>query len=284
MQLLHSKNYFKLAMLFTVVAALSACGNNSIIEKVTVNTSQDNNQNVWVSMDTQLNMGGLSFPSLTIPIANPRFPKEILGKVTLQRTLEGKNNLLVDANLTEISNNQFANDNLLPNGNALPISGLNGVVSVRFNTSSKLYLGGSDTSMMFGVALAIPLFDSINKYIPGASTLFLNLPTGSQVDGLGGVFIGNTGSSGIGLFIKVPNSIIISSSQSLIANLNTNSSANMQSLKTAKSMALNNQTSSFISNGKNLKFNSSDESSSKSIKMKQLLLNLSLQNKVLNIK
>lgn len=259
--------FLKGLLLVATVATLSACGNsNSIVEKVTVKTSVDANQDTWVSMDSQLNMGALSFPALTIPIANPKYPSELLGSVSLQRSLEGKNVLQVNANLSEISKNQFSQDNLLPNGNTIPVAGLDGVVAVKFNSASKVYIGGSSNSLMFGVALAIPLFDNVGKYLPGLN-MFLPLPTNSNIEGLGGVFTGNSGQSGIGLFVKVPNSISINTSPSLVAS---NVSAKVAIQQTASASAM--------------KFIPSDENSSKNQNLKRMLLNLSLQKRTLTVK
>lgn len=269
--------FLKGLLLVAMMAALSACGNsNSIVEKVTVKTNVDANQDTWVSMDSQLNMGALSFPALTIPIANPKFPSEILGSVSLQRSLEGKNVLQVSANLSEISKNQLSQDNLLPNGNILPVAGLDGVVSVKFNSASKVYIGGSSNSLMFGVALAIPLFDNVGKYLPGLN-MFLPLPANSNIEGLGGVFTGSPGQSGIGLFVKVPNSINTNSKTTLATSAlktNTITTANVSD-KLSKLQA---------PSAVNMKFIASDENSSKNQSLKRMLLNLSLQKRTLSVK
>lgn len=265
--------YAKGILLLAIAFALAACGNNSIVENVSVKTNQDSNQDLWVTLTSQLNMGGLAFPALTIPIANPKFPSELLGSVGLQRSLEGKNLLAVSANLTEISKNQFLQDNELPNGTPIPVSGLNSVVSVRFNSQSKIYFGGSDNSVMFGVALAIPLFDNIGKYLPGVN-LFLPLPTKPNIEGLGGVFTGSANQSGIGLFVKVPSAIkSFDRSLPLVKN-----SASLQS-QNISSLSIFNRT-----NNNEMKFLVSDENNSKSVFVKKMLMNLSLQKRALDIK
>lgn len=271
-------NFLKGLFLVATVATLSACGNtSSLVEKVSVKTNVDANQDTWVTLDSQLNMGALSFPALTIPIANPKFPSEMLGSVSLQRTLDGKNVLEVSANLSEISKNKFTQDNLLPNGSAIPVAGLDGVIAVKFNTASKVYIGGSSNSIMFGVALAIPLFDNVGKYLPGLN-MFLPLPTQSGIEGLGGVFTGATGQSGLGLFVKVPNTININPSPS-VASLQVNSAQSAPDLNSMAKISAKAVTST-----SNMKFITSDESTSANKNLKRMLLNLGLQKRTLTVK
>ncbi|MCB0370435.1 MAG: hypothetical protein KDD45_13675 [Bdellovibrionales bacterium] len=274
-------------LLVATIASLSACGNSSVVQQVTVTTHQDNNQDMWVSLNSQLNMGSLIFPALTIPIINPKYPSEILGTVNLQRTLDGKNVLAVDANISQISSNQFSSDNLLPNGNAIPVAGLSGVVAVNFNSRSKVYLGGDSNSLMFGVALAIPLFDNIGQYLPGVN-MFFALPTNSQVTGLGGVFTGTSGQNGIGLFVQVPNTISslgtnLAANQNSTSTLSTNKVASLTKLSTvsessASDVAQKNNASS------SMRFISSSGSSKDSMALKGMLYNLSLKRKTLSFK
>lgn len=252
---------FKGLILIGLTAFLSACGNSSLVEKISVQTSQDFNQDTWVTLNTQLNMGALSFPGLLIPVPNPKFPSEMMGRVQLQRSLDGKNILTVSANISEIEKTHLEQDNFLPNGSVIPVVGLTSVVSAKFNSNSKIYFGGSEQSLMFGISLAIPLFDNIGKYLPGVN-LFLPLPAESKIEGLGGVFTGGgLGQNGIGLFVKVPN------------GFNT-----MAETVMAKSTHLDPS----VTDG--LKFQTSNESNKKSISLKKFLFNLSLQPQLLKIK
>jgi hypothetical protein len=272
--------FLKGLLLLATIATLSACGNNAIVENISVKTSQDANQDIWVALSTQLNMGALSFPALTIPVVNPKFPSELLGQVSLQRSLEGKNVLVVNANISEIGKNQLTNDNLLPNGNAIPVAGLSGVVAVKFNSSSKVFLGGSNDSLMVGIALAIPLFDNIGKYLPGVN-MFLPLPTASQIEGLGGVFTGSAGQSGIGIFVKVPSTINTTSSKTILASNSIQTTAPDLS---SRSIMTKSSAVSSAAAASSLKFLASNEGSSKSVSLKRMLFNLSQQKRTLTIK
>lgn len=252
----------KIIFLLATVTLLSACGSNSIIQSITVSSVLDSEQNQWVHMDSKIKMGSMQFPAVTIPILNPRNASELLGKVSLAPGADGLNLLSVQANLNQLLNNALVQDQLLPNGDHIPISGMNGVVSVKISEKSKIYIGASSTQFMLGLALVIPAFDSIGKYVPGAA-LFLPLPKESKVDGVAGVFTGSNNQNGLGLFILTPNTIQLNRSNGLtkMAALNRTVAAD------PKAVAI-----------------TSDENSTENSSLKRSLYFMSLKSKVLSIK
>ncbi|GEM_PF-1660032 len=252
----------KILFLLATVTFLSACGSNSIIQSITVSSVVDTEQNQWVQMDSKIKMGSLQFPAVTIPIINPRNATELLGKVSLAPGADGLNLLSVQANLNQLHNNALVQDQLLPNGDQIPISGMNGVVSVKISEKSKVYIGASSTQFMVGVALVIPAFDSIGKYLPGAA-LFLPLPKESKVDGVAGVFTGSNNQNGLGLFILTPNTIQINKSNSLAKMAAMNRSTATET----KAVAV-----------------TSDENSAENSSLKRSLYFMSLKSQVLSIK
>ncbi|OFZ18193.1 MAG: hypothetical protein A2Z20_11745 [Bdellovibrionales bacterium RBG_16_40_8] len=197
---------------------ISACGGSkSILKSITVKTDTDSSQNAWVQMDATLNMGGLKFPALSLPIASPNDPRVILGQIQLQTTLDGNNIISADVNVTEIAKYRLGQDSRLPNGGQIPVGGLNGVVAARFGGNSKVYIGSTDKQIVMGVAIAIKEFDSISRYLPGAN-LFLPFSAKQKVNGLAGVFTGSqSGTSGIGIFFEVPNTVTSTSSAKFLA-------------------------------------------------------------------
>lgn len=252
----------KILFLLATVTFLSACGSNSIIESITVSSVVDTEQNQWIHMDSKIKMGSLQFPALTIPILNPRNSMELLGKVSLAPGVNGLNLLSVQANLNQLHNNALVQDELLPNGDPIPISGMKGVVSVKISEKSKVYIGASPTQFMVGLALVIPAFDSIGKYFPGAA-LFLPLPKESKVDGVAGVFTGSNNQNGLGLFILTPNTIQLNKNNSL-----TKMSAISRRLATeTKAVAV-----------------TSDENSVENSSLKRSLYFMSLRPQLLSIK
>lgn len=205
----------KIIFLLGTAMFLSACGSNSIIQSITVSSTVDQEQNQWVNLDSKIKLGALTFPTVSLPILNPKNPGEILGKVALSKTFDGFNQLSVQANLNKLKGNAITLDRLLPNGDPIPISGLDGIVSIKIKDSSKIYIGANSNQFMIGLALVVPAFDSVGKYIPGGASLFLPLPKESKVNGVAGVFTGSQGQNGLGLFVLTPNTIQLNKSNIL---------------------------------------------------------------------
>jgi hypothetical protein len=249
----------KIIFLLATVMLLSACGSNSIIQSITVSSVVDTEQNQWVNLDSKIKMGSLQFPALTLPILNPKNSSELLGKVSLAPGVDGLNLLSIQANLNQLKNNALTQDRLLPNGALIPIAGMEGVVSIKINERSKIYIGANATQFLVGLALVIPAFDSIGNYIPGAS-LFLPLPKESKVDGVAGAFTGaGSGQNGLGLFILTPNTIPLNKNKATTLAMRTPASKSKASVVV------------------------SDESSSKSNSLKRSLYIMSLQSQVLTV-
>lgn len=259
----------KIIFLLATVTFLSACGSNSIIQSITVSSVVDTEQNQWVHMDSKIKMGSLQFPAVTIPILNPRDATELLGKVSLAPGADGLNLLSVQANLNQLHNNALVQDQRLPNGDQIPISGMTGVVSVKISEKSKVYIGASSTQFMVGLALVIPAFDSIGKYLPGAA-LFLPLPNESKIDGVGGVFTGSNNQNGLGLFILTPNTLQLNKSNSLAMHNGV-----------AMKMAVKNRSAASETKAVAVK---SDENSAENSSLKRSLYFMSLKSQVLSIK
>lgn len=200
----------KVLFLFSVAIQITACGGggaSSVLKSITVNVNTDAEQNQWVDMDASLAMGKMQFPAIQLPIVDPKSPTTILGELALQSTLTGENILSASVNLTAVLKRKMAQDNLLPNGTQIPVGGLTGVVGARVGGQSKVYIGTDGTQMMLGVAVAIREFDNIARFVPGIN-VFLPFSPGHAVNGLAGVFTGlQSGTSGLGIFLTVPNGV-----------------------------------------------------------------------------
>lgn len=256
----------KILFLLATISLLSACGgSNSLIQSITVTTATDQNQNQWVNLDSKLKLGALQFPALSIPIVNPKNSSELLGKVSLAPGADGSNLLSVQANLNQLHGNALAQDKLLPNGNSIPISGMDGVFSVKIKDKSKIYIGASATHFMIGLALAMPAFDSVGKFLPGAG-LFLPLPKESKIDGVAGVFTGFAGQNGIGLFVLTPNTIRTNPTSNIATKMSMSGSMSVSNLADSKAQMV-----------------VSDQSSYKTNSLKRALYFLSLKRQVLTV-
>ena len=99
-------NIFCLTMTLVAITAIQGCGSNSIgsqlINGLNVSTTP-NGHDLLVSVSADLNIGNLVFPSINLPITDPKHPLDPYVTLILQRTLCGKNVLTVNievANLT----------------------------------------------------------------------------------------------------------------------------------------------------------------------------------------
>jgi hypothetical protein len=199
---------------FLVATALflQGCGSgggvgNDLVRSLNVVTSPSGND-ILVSVSTELNAGNLVFPAITLPIVDPKNPARPYGTLTMQRTLDGKNMLTVQVNVTRIAGDRnLVAPPLLPNGTNIPVAGVKDVVALQAGSSSRVYVSLNDTTKMLGVAVAIKEFDSIAKYVPGAN-LFFDIPQTNGIRGLAGIFTGTTsGTSGFGIFLDATDAL-----------------------------------------------------------------------------
>lgn len=195
------KNVKQFFILCTSAVVLSSCGGQSkIFESVTLTTSQIQN-NLWVKAEAVVNTGALPFVAVTIPVVNPHNPSEILGKISMLRSVDQKNILQLEADLTLLTNLQLQNGATLPNGSPLPIAGLN-MAGIPISSHSQFYVGAQNGILVLGTAVAIPAFDQIGRYVPGVN-LFWDIPASPQVSAIGGAFTGPlSGQNGLALFLK----------------------------------------------------------------------------------
>lgn len=189
---------------------LQGCGGgigSDLVRSLSV-VSAPNGSDVMVTVSSELNAGNLIFPAINLPIVDPKTPSRPYGSLILQRTLEGKNMLTIQVNVTRIAgNNTSLASNLLPNGTNIPVAGVKDVIALQAGSSSRVYLSLNETSKMIGVAVAIKEFDSIAQYVPGAN-LFFDIPQSNGIRGLAGIFTGTTsGTSGFGIFIDATSAL-----------------------------------------------------------------------------
>jgi hypothetical protein len=195
--------FVKLVNIACLVVFISACGKDGGIFNSVKVTSEEENGQLWISAESEVNVGNLQFAAMTIPIMNPKNPSETLGRVTLQRSIDSKNMLLIDANLTALSKSQLQTNCNLPSGQPVPISGM-ALGCVPFGgANSRLYIGAQNNTIVLGAAVAISAFDNIGRYVPGVN-LFWDIPSSNGVSAIGGAFTGpQAGQNGLALFMKV---------------------------------------------------------------------------------
>ncbi|MGE3760099.1 MAG: hypothetical protein AB7H97_20200 [Pseudobdellovibrionaceae bacterium] len=192
----------KLALLFGLACGLSACGKSGIVSRLDVETSTDSNSDVHMKVDADFNLGKLRFPNLSFPIPNIKNPGENYGNLQIGYTLDGKNRLQLDVNISQIESGNLITDHKLPNGSSIPVSNAMAVFSIPILGSSKVYFGFTKDSVILGVALAIQQLDAIGQYLPGTQVFLpVKLKTGGEA--LAGVFTGSgSGQNGLALFLN----------------------------------------------------------------------------------
>jgi len=193
----------KIIALGATALMLSACGDNSLsgaFKNVSIKNI-DLSGNAVVELKTEVGSANVIFSAGSMPIVDPKTGKH-LGTISMERTLDGKNVLTVQANITGIKLSQPLADNKLPNGANVPVAGLTSLIAVPAGQHSRVYIGEAQDKMVFGVAVAVEQFDSLASYIPGAS-VFFNLGGDTQIKGLGGFFTSNQqGKSGLAIFAQ----------------------------------------------------------------------------------
>jgi hypothetical protein len=218
--------------------SLSACGGKGIggiVRDVKLETRTDPaTQDIYADLTSIVEVGGLQFPSLTLPIVDPKNPFMQYGTLTLARTADRKNAVIVSTNLTELSQANLTVDRTLPNGNPIPVYGEQDLITLPIQKAGKVYLDLSQNRKLLGFAIAIKEFQNIGKYAPGLN-LFFDIPSNNGIEGIGGVFTGaGEYQNGIALFLDVTDAInkaMPSSSSSRIAaaSLDTAEVSRMQS-------------------------------------------------------
>jgi hypothetical protein len=190
------KNFFfhSLTLVMLSFFALS-CGEapSNILSGVKVETRTEESD-VWLSFAADLNLGAMSFASVSVPVLHPRGQTPI-GQLELGSALGGVNQIKISINVSELSDIQTSTATL-PNGNMIPLLGNNEVIAVEVGKGAKIYLVLSEGVTALGVAVPIGAFDNIGRTLPGLN-LFPIVRTGNII-GTAGIFTGATsGQNGI---------------------------------------------------------------------------------------
>lgn len=179
---------------------LSACGNRpQVVTGIQVQSSTVG-QDVMLALKADLDLGAMTFPSVTLPIIHPRGQTQ-LGSVELLPVLGGKNQIKVSVNVSALADIR-AEIAALPNGNSVPLIAQNPTITIPLGAGAKLYLTIGANAVALGVAVPIKSFDAI-----GASVGNINLfPvfTIDKVVGAAGIFTGTqAGQNGFALIADV---------------------------------------------------------------------------------
>lgn len=195
------KNLFANLAAIVALTFFASCGQNasSVLSNVSVSSSQVNND-TYVSLTADLNLGAMSLPAVSLPIPDPHGQGPV-GSVELVPGLNGKNQIKVSVDLTAIAHVQ-ASSALLPNGNAIPLIANNSTIAISLGGGAKIYLTLTNSVTAIGVAIPISSFDSIGASLPGVN--FFPVVNLNNVVATAGLFTGaKAGQNGIAIVADV---------------------------------------------------------------------------------
>lgn len=191
--------FLRILCILTITIALSSCGSSSNVDDVQVKTEYVDND-LYISIGANLNMGNLMLPQTTLPIYMPKTWKEI-GTISMTSAIGGVNYMEIDVNLSAVANLQttFAT---LPNGSVLPLIAGNKVIEIPVGKGAVLYLTIADGVAAIGTAIPIKTFDAMGAKI-GTTSLFPIFNV-NNVLGAAGIFTSKEpGKNGLGFFADV---------------------------------------------------------------------------------
>lgn len=191
---------FSITIVMLSLFAIS-CGQapSNVLSGVKVQTSTVN-EDLWMSFSADLNLGAMSFASISLPILHPRGQTPV-GQLELISGFSGQNQLKVSVNISELTDVQTTQA-VLPNGNMIPLIANNQTIAINIGSGAKIYLTLSENVTAIGVAVPISAFDSIGQSLPGLN--FFPVVTTDNVVGTAGIFTGaRPGQNGIAVVADV---------------------------------------------------------------------------------
>lgn len=187
----------------------TACGGGNWVTNASLTTFTQNNS-TFGKISVDLGTSGLLFPTMTVPILDPKNPSAVIGGLSLVGGSMSAAQLSVSVDLTRIANlPKTGASATLPNGMAIPIAGVNPANLMVFNVGgnkSQVYVEMDPTNKqgMFGVAIPIQQFDSIGKATGGLINIMPSFQLGNGITGTAGLFTSmNPGQNGFALFVDV---------------------------------------------------------------------------------
>lgn len=203
-----------------------SCGKNpqsKIVDHVYVETKKVD-EDVWLGLVTELNLGGLQMTSIELPIHDPKSPGEYYGKFRLSSDIVTLNSVVeIDLNFSKLAQVQGSFEPTLPTGEPLPFRGLENEEIIEFEVpqiNSKVYIYVTRDTVLVGFASTIKEFSKAAPYLGGAD-LFFGFNK-NQVRGSVGFFSSaETKETGLGLFADLSQVVSADALRDLILSQNT---------------------------------------------------------------
>ena len=187
-----------IVMLSLFAISCGSSGTSNVLNGIKVET-QTVNDDIWMSFTSDINLGAMSFASISVPIVHPKYQMPV-GQLELISGLAGVNQLKVSVNLSELTDVESAQARL-PNGNMIPLIANNQAIAVNIGNGAQVYLTLSETVTAIGIAIPIKEFDSLGQSLPGLN--FFPIVNQGEVTATAGIFTGAPGKNGIAVVADV---------------------------------------------------------------------------------
>lgn len=187
----------KMLLLITTLSLFStACSKiHRIVTGASLSTMMQNGDD-YAQLSVSLDTGSMSLVPLSLPIYNPHDKTQQIGEVDVQVS---QINVLVD--LTSVLAAQDVSNGKLPNGTAIPVSGVssqNWIAIPINNGKSTLYLNLDSQAKKASLGVAINI-DQLSIGIPAD---LLEPFSASNISGVAGIYTGAAkGQSGFAVFV-----------------------------------------------------------------------------------
>ena len=184
-----------------MLAMLVSCGgsNSNVLTGIQVNTSQMGNDTM-LSFSANLNLGAMSFASISVPILHPRGQTPI-GQLELTSGLAGQSQIKISVNMSAVADINLSQA-VLPNGNMIPLIANNPTIAIKIGGGARVYLTVGQGVTAIGVAVPISAFDQIGQNLPGLN--FFPVVQQGNVVATAGIFTGaQAGQNGIAVVADV---------------------------------------------------------------------------------
>jgi hypothetical protein len=225
------KNSFFVLVLFSLLAFVGCGKQQTVVTDFKVNPYFEEDD-LYLSVSTQLNLGNISLPSLVLPIIHPK-TYENLGNFVIQSTGLGSA-VAINLNISEVAKIQGALAKL-PNGNNLPLIGENQVIVIPIQNIARVYLSVGASTMALGFDITFSGLDGAGQTV-GNVSLFPNFAVGPVIGSAGMFFSKTAGQNGIGLFADISAAL----DELVFVELGKNSQeANLKSLSWNSELQLN---------------------------------------------
>lgn len=198
---------------------LVSCGGagSNVLTGIQVSTSQVGNDTM-MSFSANINLGAMSFASISLPILHPRGQTPI-GSLELSSGLAGQSQIKINVNMSAVADINVSQA-LLPNGNLIPLIANNPTIAIKIGGGARVYLTLGQGVTAIGVAVPISAFDQIGQSLPGLN--FFPIVQQGDVVATAGIFTGaQPGMNGIAVVADVSKIVnfgsMMPSSQLLLA-------------------------------------------------------------------